>query len=132
MPSTVLELCLCGKGSMDQRDCCQGQLGYQLTNHLEVKGTPTRHHEQPFEYPGLAVEKIGQKEKGRWLELWSSPDASVCKGQSRRGDDGLINTCPRAAQLPPVCKQTSGPTFKFDASQTSKRGLVSEQKLPYV
>jgi hypothetical protein len=56
----------------------------------------------------------------------------VQDGQSRGGDDGLINTCSRAAQLPSVCKQTSEPTFKFDASQTSKRGLVSEQKLPYV
>lgn len=64
---------------MDQRDSCKGQLRRQLTSHLEIKGTRTQHHEQPFEYPGRAVEEIGQKEKARWLESWSSLDALVCK-----------------------------------------------------
>jgi len=46
-------------------------------SHLEIKGTPTRHHDQPFEYPGRAL-KVGKREKRRLIELWASPDASVC------------------------------------------------------
>jgi len=69
--STVLEQSSGGEGSMGQRDCYSGstQLS-QLGNRLnKIKGSRTRHHEQPFEDRGEAVGEICQKEKGRWIEL---------------------------------------------------------------
>jgi hypothetical protein len=133
MPSTVLESCLCGKGSMDQRDCCQGQLRHQLTKSSRDQG-----HTNPTSRATLRISRKScrrnrpKRERAMVRIVVIARCERVQNGQSQRGDDGLINTCSRAAQLPPVCKQTSEPTFKFDASQTGNRGLVSEQKLPYV
>ena len=62
--------------------------------------------------------------KHRWSELWTSTDASVCQdGRSWSGNDGLISTRSRAAQLP-TCLYPGEPTFKFDASQTRQRRLL--------
>ena len=89
-----------GEGSVDQTDC------YPKVNNRstkKIKGTPTRHREQPFEDPGGVVRYISHRGKERWTELWASPDSSVdrgCDDQTAELSPDPYSSCPRFPRGP--------------------------------
>ena len=76
---------------MDQRDNCPGST--RESTPSQVKGTRTRHHEQPFEDQKEVVGEKGRRKKGRWIELWALLDVSCEKGEraTRHGGPLLSN-----------------------------------------